>query len=383
MAAAAVSAPLRVLFVPVSGLSGMGEYARCLTLAGAVAARWPGAAIHFLLSAEAPYARSTPHPYTLLPGSPTLHNAAACAAIREFAPDVTVFDNSGRKSQLMAARACGGRTVFVSSRWRPRLKAFRLRWMRHLDEHWIPYPEFVGGSLTRLERLKQRLLGRPRVRYLDVVLPPPPAAAAAVALARAGVAPEGYVLVVPGGGSVHPGAIGTPAAFETAAQRIAAAGHVVLVAGRDRGVAAPNVEQATAAEQAPAAAQVRPSQRDGSPRWLGRVPPVEIAALLRGATLVVTNGGDTLLQALAAGRATVAAPIANDQPQRLARCVARGGVIGVAPQPGAIASAALRLLDDASERARLAAAARALGLVDGVATALEAIAALAGRAGAS
>ena len=357
-----MSAPLRVLFVPVSGPSGMGEYARCLTLAGAVVARWPGAAIHFLLSAEAPYARSTPYPFTLLPGSPTLHNADACAAIRAFAPNLTVFDNAGRKSQLATARARGGRTVFVSSRWRPRLKAFRLRWMRHLDEHWIPYPEYVGGSLTRLERLKQRLLGRPRVRYLDVLLPPPPAAAAAATLARAGVAAQGYVLVVPGGGSVHPGAVGTPAAFEAAAERIAAAGHVVLVAGRER------------ATTEPAA---------GSPRWLGRVPPADMAALLRAATLVVTNGGDTLLQALAAGRATVAAPIANDQPQRLARCVARGGVIGVAPEPGAIAAAALRLLAEPSERARLAAEARALGLVDGVETALEAIAALAGPAVAS
>ena len=360
-----MSAPPRVLFVPVSGPSGMGEYARCLTLAGAVAARWPGAAIHFLLSAEAPYARSTPHPFTLLPGSPTLHNAAACAAIREFAPDVTLFDNAGRKSQLVAARARGGRTVFVSSRWRPRLKAFRLRWMRHLDEHWIPYPEFVGGSLTRLERLKQRLLGRPRVRYLDVLLPPPPAAAAAATLARAGVAPGGYVLVVPGGGSAHPGAVGTPAAFEAAAERIAAAGHLVLVAGRERGPAV------AAAAHAPSA------------RWLGRLPPAEIAALLRGAALVVTNGGDTLLQALAAGRATVAAPIANDQPERLARCVARGGVVGVAPQPEALATAALRLLDDGAERARLAAAARALGLVDGIETALAAIAALAHRVAAS
>ena len=353
---------MRLLFVPVSGASGMGEYARCLTLAGAAAARWPGAAIHFLLSAQAPYARSTPYPFTLLPGSPTLHNAAACAAIRAFAPDVTVFDNSGRKGQLVAARARGGRTVFVSSRWRPRLKAFRLRWMRHLDEHWIPYPEFAGGSLTRLERLKQRLLGRPRVRYLDVMLPPPPAAVAAATLARVGVAPEAYVLVVPGGGSVHPGAAGTPAAFEAAAERIAAAGYVVLVAGRERSPALP------AAPQAPV------------PRWLGRLPPGEIAALLRSATLVVTNGGDTLLQALAAGRATVAAPIANDQPGRLARCVARGGVVGVAPQPDAIAAEAMRLLEDATARARLAAAARALELADGVDTALEAIAVLAGRA---
>jgi hypothetical protein len=159
------------MFVPVSGPTGMGEYARCLALAHAVRGRWPGAAIHFLLSEQAPYARSTPYEHTLFPASPTLHDREGREAIRAFRPDVIVFDNAGRKGQLAAAHSLGAGVVYVSSRWRPRTKAFRLRWLPYLDEHWIPYPEFVGGSLTTFERLKQRIAGRPRVRYLDVVLP--------------------------------------------------------------------------------------------------------------------------------------------------------------------------------------------------------------------
>lgn len=361
----------RFLFVPVSGPTGMGEYARCLTLAGAVRSRWPEAAIHFLLSEQAPYARSTPYEYTLFPGSPTLHDVPGREAIRRFAPDVALFDNAGRKGQLATAAGLGARVIYVSSRWRPRMKAFRFRWMRHLDEHWIPYPEFAGGRLTRWEAFKLRLLGRPRVRCLDVMLPLVAAEEAAAVLARRGLAHEGYVLVVPGGGTGHPGV--QLDAYETAAQRLAAVGARVVVVGRE----APPIASGEAATGA-ARSGDSPATRDapGEITWTGRVPPAELAALLPHAAFVVTNGGDTLLQSLACGRATVAAPIAGDQPERLARCAARGGVAPVALDGDALADAAVRLHTQPADRARLASAAVALGLVNGVQIALDAFEAM-------
>ena len=60
--------PPRLLFVPVSGRFGMGEYARSLAVADGAAARWPGAAIQFMLSRAAPYAALAPHPATMSPG---------------------------------------------------------------------------------------------------------------------------------------------------------------------------------------------------------------------------------------------------------------------------------------------------------------------------
>jgi glycosyltransferase involved in cell wall biosynthesis len=355
----------RFLFVPVSGPTGMGEYARCLALAQAVRGRWPGAAIHFLLSEQAPYARSTPYEYTLFPASPTLHDREGRDAIRAFRPDVVVFDNAGRKGQLAAAHAMGAGVVYVSSRWRPRTKAFRLRWLPYLDEHWIPYPEFVGGSLTRFERLKQRMMGRPRVRFLDVMLPPVDPQAAASVLARHGLERGGFTLLVAGGGTPHPNASANaqraPAIYDAVAARLAAAGHAVVVAGRD----------------APAVA----APHDAAPRvrWCGRLPPHELAALLGAARLVVTNGGDTLLQSLACGRPTVAAPIAADQPARLGTCASRGGVVAVDLDEDALTRAALDLLADEPRRERLAAEARAYGLESGISTALDAFGALLGR----
>jgi hypothetical protein len=164
--------PPRLLFVPVSGTYGMGEYARSLAIAEAASRHWQGAAIHFLLSREAPYSAAAPFPKTLLPSSPTFHSADVVKFIADWRPDVVIFDNAGRTAQLRAARRCGARIVYISARRRQRRKAFRWAWMRLIDEHWIAYPQFIAGSLGFFETLKLRAAGRPRVRYLDVILPP-------------------------------------------------------------------------------------------------------------------------------------------------------------------------------------------------------------------
>ena len=103
--------PPRVLFVPVSGSAGMGEYARARGLAEALVARWPQLGVHFLLHRDAPYAASCRFPATLLPASPTLCDAEVVEAIRAFGPGVVVFDNAGRTAALKAARAAGAKAV--------------------------------------------------------------------------------------------------------------------------------------------------------------------------------------------------------------------------------------------------------------------------------
>ena len=79
---AAIAAP-RILFLPVSGPHGMGEYARAVQIAQAVAARWPDAKIHFALSREAPYEIEPAFAYTLLPSSPTFHTPEVIALIEQ------------------------------------------------------------------------------------------------------------------------------------------------------------------------------------------------------------------------------------------------------------------------------------------------------------
>jgi hypothetical protein len=222
----------RILFVPVSGPYGMGEYARSLSIAQAAKRQWPRGEIHFALSRHAPYAAGVPFATTLLDSSPTFHSAAIARLIEDFRPTIVVFDNAGRTAQLRAARRHGARIVFISSRSRQRRKAFRWRWMHLLDEHWIAYPQLIAGDLSWWERFKLNRLARPTIRYLDVIMARAGDARESVA-ARLGLKSEGYLLVVPGGGTGHPGAQDAAQQFLAAANSLAESETVVLsVLGR-------------------------------------------------------------------------------------------------------------------------------------------------------
>lgn len=302
----------------------MGEYARCLTIATALARRAPGLEMHFALSREAPYAAGTPFATTLLPSSATFHPREVCALIHELKPRVVLFDNAGRTAQLRAARAAGARIVYVSSRRRQRRKGFRLRWMRLIDEHWIAYPRFIAGAPNAIERLKLRALGRPAVRFIDTLLPAQDLARSQELLARFALEAGGYVLIVPGGGSAHAGAENAPAIVASAAVGLAQRGVPTLLVGSD--TAASGGEHPAFLRRAP------------------RLPPAEIVELIRTARLVVSNGGDTLLQVLACALPCVAVPIAHDQAHRIDCCVRAGLALRAELNAQAIESAALAAL---------------------------------------
>jgi hypothetical protein len=339
---------MRVLFVPVSAPRGFGEYARAREIARAVQTRWPDAQLHFILSAQAAYAADCPFPATLLPGSATLHTPQVVALLKSFQPHLVIFDNAGRTAQIRAARAAGARVVYVSSRRRQRRKAFRLGWMRLLSEHWIAYPSFIAGDLGRWEKLKLRMLGRPQVRFLDTVLP----AFTAVAPVTGG----DFVLVVPGGGTAHPGARAAPQIMSEAAAGLARRGiRTVLAAVAD-----------TDAATGEAALLTR----------LPQLPQPQLIDLLRRARIVVSNGGDTLLQALACGCACVAVPIAHDQAARIARCRELGLIRESPLLAAAIVDAVAALDQDAQQRQSLIARGQAAGIKDAMPQILEWLTAL-------
>ncbi|MBX5462371.1 MAG: hypothetical protein IRZ28_14930 [Steroidobacteraceae bacterium] len=345
----------RVLFVPVSGPRGMGEYARSLALATAVRARRPQIDIHFVVSQAAPYAADTPFPTTRLPRSPTFHTVEMVELIQQLRPTLVVFDNAGRTAQLHAASKCGARIIYISSRPRQRRKAFRLRWMRVLDEHWIAYPEFIAGGLGIAERLKLRLPHAPRVRFLDAVLPPADAALAAQMMSKFDVRPEGYVLVVPGGGTDHPGAEDAPHTVAQAAHRIAEAGHPTVLVG------VPPPAQSTNLRPAP------------------RMPMAQLAELIRGARVVISNGGDTLLQVIACARPCVAVPIAGDQPHRISQCERAGLAAGARLDAADIARTALSLLAEGPAREQLLRRLKSSSVANAMDTAVSTIERLAAR----
>ena len=363
----------------------MGEYARSLSIARAARDRWPHVEIRFMLSRQAPYAASVPFAATLLPSSATFHSAEVIRELREFRPHIVIFDNAGRTQQLRAARRVGARIVYISARARQRAKAFRFSWMRLIDEHWIAYPKFTAGALGFRERLKLRIMHRPTVRYLDVILARP-SAPAAPPLAEAAV----HALLVPGGGTGHPGARDAVEQFRSAARTLAAAGTPTVFVGPaiEDTAGSPDVtaasEYATAAsEYATAGSDDATSGKHPGLRCLLPLPQPELMALMRVARIVIANGGSTLLQAIACGCACVAVPIAGDQRERIAACVkaqvARASSLNAAD----IVASSQALLNDESQRAALAGRALALQLKDGVEIALNAMAALAPGAAAA
>jgi hypothetical protein len=351
----------RFLFVPVSGAFGMGEYARSLAIAQGVQAHWPTASIQFILSRDAPYAANTPYPATMLASSPTFHSAAVIDVIQSWRPTVVIFDNAGRTAQLRAAQRAGARVVYISARRRQRRKAFRLRWMRVIDEHWIAYPEFIAGKLRTLERFKLAVMRRPVVRYLDVILARGSLARDDSLLRRLGCAVDGYVLVVPGGGTGHPGAPVADQEFLDAAHRLAAGGIDTVFVGRS----ALSGKTGAPASGAPAA--------ESRLRVLSRLPQTDLAELMRGARLIIANGGSTLLQGIACGKACVAVPIAGDQGERIRRCVSAGVAVAAPLDSAAILKTAMDLVHDEAKLSALAGRTIALGLADGVDVALRAV----------
>lgn len=304
---------LRLLFIPVSAPMGRGEYERSRLLASATKARWPHAEIRFILNENAPYAREVPFAATLLPSSATFHTPEVARVIEDFEPDVVIFDNAGRTRQLEAAKDSGARIIYISSRLRQRRKAFRASWMRLVDEHWIAWPEFIAGSLSMTERLKLRFIGAPTVRYMDAMLPQGP------------VVPltDDYVLVVPGGGTGHRGTEDAPGLIAAAASLIAHAGHSTLLIGPSK-----------------------PANSNGKLHHSNLLDMPDLTSMIRGARLVVTNGGDTLLQTLACRKLCVATPIAHDQTRRIERCAAAGLVTRAELSSEGVSRAALSLLAD-------------------------------------
>ncbi|MEM7243965.1 MAG: hypothetical protein AAF533_01405 [Acidobacteriota bacterium] len=316
-----------LLFVPVSGPVGTGEYVRSYTIAEGFQAKHPDARIRFVLSRHAPVAKSCPFETVLLDRSPTHETAALTELLERDPPDVTVFDNAGRMAALRAARRAGSRVVWISRRPKLRWKAFRAHCLPLLDEHWIAFPRFLEGDIGPWEQAKLRLFGDVQVRFLGAVFTPTNAARRRTLLERLGLDEDGYALLTPGGGGQRGHGPQAPEIFAHAAERVAerTGVPVVITTGLN------------ASDSPPLGNGVR------------RVPelaPGELPDLMSSARALALNGGTTLTQALALGKTAVSAPVASDQHRRVRLCGRRGVVIPASLHEGDIAAGLEALLTD-------------------------------------
>jgi predicted glycosyltransferase len=195
------------------------------------------------------------------------------------------------------------------------------------------------------------------VRRLDTLFPPVDPQLRDAWLARHGFVPGGYVVFVPGGRSEGQ-RIAEPAEHFIAAARsfCATTGYPsVVLTGRN-----------TVADESGA-----------NPTLLPRIAPEEVQYLLTGATMVVSNGGTTLVHTLAHGRPLVAVPLADDQTRRIRRAVRLGIAASAPPDAEKIATEAAALLADPARRADMPRHIAALGIANGVGEAVNALRALA------
>ena len=100
--------------------------------------------------------------------------------------------------------------------------------------------------------------------------------------------------------------------------------------------------------------------------------------LIRNARLVVSNGGDTLLQVIVCRRPCVAIPIAQDQPHRVDACVLQGLVVRAELDTADILRTALSLLSNETLQSNLQSKMEQSRITDGLKTAVDAIANLLG-----
>jgi hypothetical protein len=345
-----------VLFVPVSGPGGSGELMRCLTVARELRRAAPGIDVHFLVARDGAFREAVDFPVHDCDDSPTRSTVQVVALLRELRPDVVVFDNAGRTEQLRAARALGARLVFTSRSPRLRWKAFRVSWLRLLDEHWIVFPKFVTGGLSSLERLKLRFTPNYVVRHLDTLFTPSSTTERGPWLAAHGLRERGYTLFVPGGrGEGHAAAVDPADLFIAAADEFS------------RRTGQPSV--VLTGRRQPA----RPADASAHLLLLPRVRPEDVQHLLAGAARVVSNGGTTLIHALAHGQEIVTVALAADQARRIRRASRLGVVVTSAPEPHAIARAAAQLAADPARGSAMRRQVAALGLVNGVDEAVAAL----------
>jgi glycosyltransferase involved in cell wall biosynthesis len=344
----------KFLFIPVSGPGGAGEYFRSLAVARAIERRWPGCSIAFVVSRDATYSRGGPYPVSLVDRSPTYETSSVKSILEHERPDVVVFDSSGRVAQYRHAQWLGARVVFVSSRPTTRRKGFRLRRLRWLDQHWIAQPRFLGGGLRIGERLRLGFAPRCTVEFLEVLYEPVDEPGTRELQARLGVEAGDYVLACPGGGGVFEHRPDAARVFFDASCRVARESGLPVVAVLGPRFSAP--------ADGPAAVRV-----------LGSLPNASLMGLLRDSRAGVVNGGSLLVQAIALGVPCVAAPIAEDQPRRIAACAAHGYVRSAALDAESLSGVTTALLADAGERATLRERLHALDLRNGVDVAVAAL----------
>ncbi|MCU8083952.1 hypothetical protein [Shewanella sp. SM23] len=316
----------KFLFIPVSSAEGIGEYMRSMIIADEVKRTWPNAEIKFILSQQAPYATQCPYPAELLEDTPTKQVKAVNQIMSDFLPDIVLFDASGRKSQLVHAHKLGAKVIFLSQHKRKRSRGMKIGRALVTDCHWVVQPEFVIGPISWLDRLKLKLINRPEPLNIGPVFTQPDTITQSALLAQYQLTQNEFVLFNAGsGGHRVNGELAADIFAKAASESYKASGILsVMVFGPNYPNLLPELEGVVVIPQ---------------------LNNQQFINMLAAAKAAVLSGGDTLLQAIALHKPTLAVPVSKDQPPRIEKCVSEKYVISCETKSEAIGHKIALLLD--------------------------------------
>ena len=291
----------KFLFVPVSSAEGVGEYMRSLIIANEVKQRWPDADVQFILSRQAPYASTCPYPVGLLDDTPTKNIKAVNDFVSFFKPDFVIFDASGRRSQLVHANKLGAKVIFISQHKRKRSRGMKLLRARVTDSHWVVQPDFVIGDISWFDRLKLKAIAKAEPNVIGPIFVNPCAQRQQRLLNQYGLVKGGYILLNAGSGG-HKNSDGyVIEEFAQAARKIYQTTNIpcLIVYGPSYPNEIVDIAGVTAVQS---------------------LDHEALIDLLDAAKVAVLSGGDTLLQAIALKKISLAIAVAKDQNYRVKIC---------------------------------------------------------------
>lgn len=335
-----------VLFVPYYGRGGSGEFVRSVTLAQAVARRWPETRIEFLLPGGPGTRQDAPFPNTCHDGPDDQKGAFDSEHVARLRPDLVVFDCGGRSESLRTCKRLGITSAYISDRDGTLKKPFRLDWMWLLDEHWHQREHVTADSLLPSQRWRSRF-SRTRRLFFDTYYAEDEADWSSLAPALRQLLEVPFVLLSPGGGGYTVDGDPVSEVFVRVAERVHA----------ETGLACLTL----------LGPLYQGHMRSATTHVATTLPQPLFREFVRRAQLVLTNGGHSLHQALAMRATCVVAPLGgSDQPARIAAYDRAGLVVKAEPNVDALGDAALALLVDPAARRAMADRLAALHIVNGI-----------------
>ena len=298
----------KILFIPVSSKKGIGEYMRSLIIAEKLKQQQKEINIAFVLNKNAPYYHQCPFNVFGCDSSPTKDSKSVLQHIDNFAPDLAVFDASGRVAQLKHCHANNIKTLFIAQHERKLKQGLRWRRLRYIDQICVVQPAFLLPQLSLWDKFKLKILSKPEPNYCGPIFAEPTDDQKRQTLAKFKLKENHFILFNAGSGGHTKHGVNAAEEFIRAAEQLSqmTSMQCVVVLG---------------------------------PSYIGNIAenpnlcvikslgPEEFNALLSQCAIAVLAGGGALLYGIYCGKKIVACAVSADQPSRIKRCESAGLVL--------------------------------------------------------